>query len=119
MSSYRFSIFVRSMHANIRQLKAIRELRSQVERYERVQNSLLAGTKAFQHEHAKILAACQAGNPRLARSAVVEHIASAKRIVAELAWKTHIALVADSETRASEREHWICIRMVSFKVFIY
>ncbi|MBU6489596.1 MAG: GntR family transcriptional regulator, partial [Burkholderiales bacterium] len=44
---------------NARQLKAIRELRGQVERYERLQSTLLADTAAFQHEHAAILKACR------------------------------------------------------------
>jgi DNA-binding GntR family transcriptional regulator len=70
--------------ANTRQLKSIRDLRSQVERYERLQTTLLAATKAFQREHASILKACQVGNARLARSMVVEHLRSAKRIVARL-----------------------------------
>jgi DNA-binding GntR family transcriptional regulator len=67
--------------ANARQLKAIRELRNQVERYERLQATLLAQTQAFQHEHEKILRACQDGDARLARSMTAEHLASAKRIV--------------------------------------
>jgi DNA-binding GntR family transcriptional regulator len=69
---------------NERQLKSIRDLRSQVERYERLQSTLLADTTAFQHEHAEILKACRTGNARLARSMTVEHLASAKRIVAKL-----------------------------------
>ncbi|MEA3085161.1 GntR family transcriptional regulator [Paraburkholderia fungorum] len=69
---------------NGRQLKAIRELRAQVERYERLQSTLLADTPAFQDEHLKILEACEAGNARLARSMTVEHLASAKRIVVQL-----------------------------------
>jgi DNA-binding GntR family transcriptional regulator len=70
--------------ANKRQLKSIRDLRSQIERYERLQTNLLASTKAFQLQHAKILKACQIGNARLALSMVVEHLASAERIVAKL-----------------------------------
>lgn len=66
---------------NQRQLKAIRELRGQVERYERLQNTLLADTPAFQHEHADILQACQAGDAARARAMTVEHLASARRIV--------------------------------------
>ncbi|MCP3728742.1 GntR family transcriptional regulator [Paraburkholderia sp. CNPSo 3272] len=72
---------------NARQLKSIRDLRSQVERYERLQSTLLADTKAFQHEHAEILKACADGNARAARSMTVEHLASAKRIVAKLTKK--------------------------------
>ncbi|MGF6771477.1 DNA-binding GntR family transcriptional regulator [Paraburkholderia sp. GAS199] len=69
---------------NVRQLKAIRELRAQVERYERLQSTLLADTAAFQDEHLDILQACEAGNARLARSMTVAHLASAKRIVLQL-----------------------------------
>jgi len=70
--------------ANGRQLKAIRELRAQVERYERLQSTLLADTPAFQDEHLKILEACETGNARLARSMTAEHLKSAKRIVLQL-----------------------------------
>lgn len=67
---------------NRQQLKVIWELRNQVERYERLQETLLAQTQAFQLEHAQILAACQAGNARLARAATVAHLRSARRLVA-------------------------------------
>jgi DNA-binding GntR family transcriptional regulator len=66
---------------NARQLKAIRELRGQVERYERLQSTLLADTQAFQHEHAAILKACRLGDARGARAMTVAHLASARRIV--------------------------------------
>lgn len=66
---------------NARQLKAIRELRGQVERYERLQSTLLADTPAFQHEHAAILEACKLRDARSARAMTVTHLASAKRIV--------------------------------------
>jgi DNA-binding GntR family transcriptional regulator len=66
---------------NARQLKAIRDLRSQVERYERLQTTLLADTPAFQNEHHDILRACQAGDALRARVVTVEHLASAKHIV--------------------------------------
>ena len=66
---------------NERQLKAIRELRAQVERYERLQNTLLADTPAFQDEHAGILQACVAGDAERARAMTVAHLASARRIV--------------------------------------
>ena len=66
---------------NARQLKAIRELRGQVERYERLQNTLLADTPAFQHEHGAILKACKLRDARGARATTVAHLASAKRIV--------------------------------------
>lgn len=66
---------------NGRQLKAIRELRAQVERYERLQNSLLADTPAFQHEHADILQACKDGDAGRARAMTIEHLASAKEII--------------------------------------
>jgi DNA-binding GntR family transcriptional regulator len=69
---------------NTHQLKAIRNLRTQVERYERLQATLLADTPAFQHEHASILQACRERNARLAKSATVAHLASAKRIVASV-----------------------------------
>jgi DNA-binding GntR family transcriptional regulator len=69
---------------NARQLKAMRELRIQVERYERLQNTLLADTQSFQLEHANILVACQERNARLARSMTVAHLESAKRIVLKL-----------------------------------
>lgn len=70
--------------ANVRQLKTMRELRVQVERYERLQATLLADTQAFQDEHLKILEACEAGNARLARSMTIEHLKSAKRIVLQM-----------------------------------
>lgn len=66
---------------NARQLKAIRDLRSQVERYERLQTTLLADTQAFQNEHHDILQACQAGDALRARVVTVEHLASARHIV--------------------------------------
>ncbi|TDG10734.1 GntR family transcriptional regulator [Paraburkholderia guartelaensis] len=66
---------------NARQLAAIRELRAQVERYERLQNTLLADTPSFQHEHEAILEACLARNARSARALTVAHIDSARRIV--------------------------------------
>lgn len=69
---------------NERQLKAIRELRGQVERYERLHHTLLVDTQAFQHEHAGILEACRAGNARVARSATAAHLRSAQRIVLDV-----------------------------------
>lgn len=66
---------------NARQLVAIHELRAQVERYERLQNTLLADTPSFQHEHEAILEACLARNARSARALTVAHIHSARRIV--------------------------------------
>lgn len=66
---------------NERQLKAIRELRAQVERYERLQATLLADTPAFQHEHDDILQACVAGDAARARAMTVAHLASARSIV--------------------------------------
>jgi DNA-binding GntR family transcriptional regulator len=65
---------------NARMIATIRELRHQVERYERLQHTLLADTPAFQHEHEGILEACLARNARLARSLTVAHIESARRI---------------------------------------
>ncbi|GLU34867.1 GntR family transcriptional regulator [Trinickia caryophylli] len=69
---------------NARQLRTIRELRAQVERYERLQTSLLAATPAFQREHADILNACREGNARAARAATVAHLNSARNAVIEL-----------------------------------
>jgi DNA-binding GntR family transcriptional regulator len=66
---------------NARQLKAIEELRSQVERYERLRTTLVADTPAFQQEHEQILAACRARDARRARTATLVHLASAQRIV--------------------------------------
>lgn len=69
---------------NQRQLQAIRELRAQVERYERLQTTLLADTPTFQHEHAGILQACAAGDADRARAMTIAHLDSAKRIVMRL-----------------------------------
>lgn len=66
---------------NQRQLKAIAELRAQVERYERLQDTLLADTAAFQHEHDHILQACRDADPERARMMTMEHLASAESIV--------------------------------------
>lgn len=73
---------------NGRQLKSIRELRGQVERYERLQSTLLADTQAFQDEHAEILQACIAGDAKLARAMTVKHLETAKQIVARLVEET-------------------------------
>ncbi|WP_343727248.1 GntR family transcriptional regulator [Burkholderia seminalis] len=69
---------------NARQLKSIAELRSQVERYERLQTTLLADTPSFQVEHEAILQACRARDARAARSMTVAHLESARRIVMRL-----------------------------------
>lgn len=69
---------------NLRQLNAIRDLRAQVERYERLQATLLAETPAFQLEHASILKACRERNARLAKSMTVAHLATAKHIVGKV-----------------------------------
>jgi len=66
---------------NQRQLKTIAELRAQVERYERLQTTLLADTAAFQHEHAAILHACRAGDAKRARMMTIEHLSSAESVV--------------------------------------
>lgn len=66
---------------NQRQLQAIRELRVQVERYERLQATLLADTPAFQHEHADILQACAAGDADRARAMTIAHLGSARHLV--------------------------------------
>lgn len=69
---------------NERLLKAIMELRSQVERYERLQATLLADTPSFQVEHEDILQACRERNARGARAMTVAHLESARRIVMRL-----------------------------------
>ncbi|CAG9266606.1 DNA-binding transcriptional regulator, GntR family [Paraburkholderia unamae] len=69
---------------NARQLAAIRELRAQVERYERLQNTLLADTPSFQDEHVAILQACHERNARRARALTAAHLDSARRIVLEV-----------------------------------
>ncbi len=66
---------------NARQLRAIRDLRGQVERYERLQSRLLAETPSFQVEHAAILQACRERNARGARAMTVAHLESARAIV--------------------------------------
>lgn len=66
---------------NERHLNAIAELRGQVERYERLQNTLLADTPSFQIEHEGILRACRQRNARTARSMTVAHLNSARNIV--------------------------------------
>ena len=66
---------------NARMVKWIRELRGQVERYERVQDVLLKDTDAFQVEHAAILQACLERNARVAKAMTVEHLKSAKGVV--------------------------------------
>lgn len=79
-----FHELIYSACGNARQLAAIRELRAQVERYERLQNTLLADTPSFQHEHEAILQACFERNARSARALTAEHIDSARRIVLEV-----------------------------------
>ncbi len=69
---------------NARQLKAIAELRGQVERYERLQNTLLADTPSFQLEHDAILQACRERNARGARSMTIAHLNSARATVMQL-----------------------------------
>lgn len=73
-----------SQCGNARQLKAIRELRAQVERYERLQHTLLDDTPSFQSEHEEILNACLARNAREARSLTTAHLESARKIVVRL-----------------------------------
>ncbi|CAN7387244.1 GntR family transcriptional regulator [Trinickia sp. LjRoot230] len=75
---------------NARLIEAIWGLRAQVERYERLQTTLLADTPAFQHEHAEILKACRERNARLARAATLAHLASAKRIAQQVAMQTPV-----------------------------
>jgi DNA-binding GntR family transcriptional regulator len=69
---------------NARQLQAIRELRGQVESYERLQHTLLADTLSFQTEHEAILEACRERNARRARSMTLAHLESARSIVMRL-----------------------------------
>ena len=79
-----FHALLYSCCGNERQLKAIAELRSQVERYERLQATLLADTPSFQVEHEEILQACRERNARGARAMTVAHLESARRIVLRL-----------------------------------
>ncbi|MGU7837842.1 GntR family transcriptional regulator [Burkholderia sp. AW33-5] len=79
-----FHALLYSCCGNARQLKAIAELRSQVERYERLQTTLLADTPSFQVEHDAILQACRERNARGARAMTVAHLDSARRIVMRL-----------------------------------
>ncbi|CAG9263462.1 GntR family transcriptional regulator [Burkholderia diffusa] len=79
-----FHALLYSCCGNERQLKAIAELRSQVERYERLQTTLLADTPSFQVEHDAILQACRERNARGARAMTVAHLDSARRIVMRL-----------------------------------
>nr|WP_175801262.1 GntR family transcriptional regulator [Burkholderia anthina] len=79
-----FHALLYSRCGNERLLTAIAELRSQVERYERLQATLLADTPSFQVEHADILQACRERNARGARAMTVAHLESARRIVMRL-----------------------------------
>ncbi|MDN7906621.1 GntR family transcriptional regulator [Burkholderia diffusa] len=79
-----FHALLYSCCGNERQLKAIAELRSQVERYERLQATLLADTPSFQVEHEAILQACRERNARGARAMTAAHLESARRIVLQL-----------------------------------
>ncbi|MFP4591991.1 GntR family transcriptional regulator [uncultured Ralstonia sp.] len=79
-----FHTLLYSCCGNARQLNAIEELRGQVERYERLQSTLLADTPSFQIEHENILQACRDGNARGARAMTVAHLDSARAIVMQL-----------------------------------
>ncbi|AIO39272.1 bacterial regulatory s, gntR family protein [Burkholderia cenocepacia] len=79
-----FHALLYSCCGNDRQLKAIAELRSQVERYERLQATLLADTPSFQVEHEAILQACRERNARGARAMTVAHLDSARSVVMRL-----------------------------------
>nr|WP_254600359.1 GntR family transcriptional regulator [Burkholderia latens] len=79
-----FHALLYSCCGNERQLKAIAELRGQVERYERLQATLLADTPSFQVEHEEILQACRERNARGARAMTIAHLESARRIVLRL-----------------------------------
>lgn len=69
---------------NDRQLRAIKELRAQVERYERLQDTLLDETPSFQIEHEEILRACKERRARDARSLIVAHLNTARTVVGRL-----------------------------------
>ncbi|KWO43656.1 GntR family transcriptional regulator [Burkholderia sp. MSMB1459WGS] len=79
-----FHALLYSCCGNARQLKSIAELRGQVERYERLQATLLVDTPSFQVEHDDILQACRERNARGARAMTVAHLESARRIVLRL-----------------------------------
>ncbi|MDR8072784.1 GntR family transcriptional regulator [Burkholderia cenocepacia] len=79
-----FHALLYSCCGNARQLKSIAELRGQVERYERLQATLLADTSSFQVEHDDILKACLERDARGARAMIVAHLDSARRIVLRL-----------------------------------
>ncbi|MEB2610352.1 GntR family transcriptional regulator [Burkholderia cenocepacia] len=79
-----FHALLYSCCGNARQLKSIAELRGQVERYERLQATLLADTPSFQVEHDDILQACLERNARGARAMTVAHLDSARHIVLRL-----------------------------------
>lgn len=79
-----FHALLYSRCGNERQLKVIAELRSQVERYERLQDTLLVDTPSFQVEHKSILQACRVRNARGARSMTIAHLNSARDIVMQL-----------------------------------
>lgn len=79
-----FHALLYSRCGNERQLRAIAELRGQVERYERLQNTLLADTASFQLEHENIVQACRERNARAARSMTIAHLNSARNIVMRL-----------------------------------
>ncbi|ONX70311.1 GntR family transcriptional regulator [Burkholderia cenocepacia] len=79
-----FHALLYSCCGNARQLKSIAELRGQVERYERLQTTLLADTSSFQVEHDDILQACLERDARGARAMTVAHLDSARRIVLRL-----------------------------------
>lgn len=79
-----FHALLYSRCGNERQLKVIAELRSQVERYERLRDTLLSDTPSFQAEHESILQACRERNARGARSMTIAHLDSARDIVMQL-----------------------------------
>lgn len=83
-----FHALLYSRCGNERQLRAIEELRGQVERYERLQNTLLADTPSFQLEHESIVQACRERNARAARSMTIAHLNSARNIVMRLVEST-------------------------------
>jgi len=79
-----FHALLYSRCGNERELKVIAELRSQVERFERLQDTLLEDTPSFQAEHERILQACRERNARGARSMTIAHLDSARDVVMQL-----------------------------------
>ena len=75
-----FHTLLYSKCSNARQISLIQGLKNQVERYEHLQNGLLANTAFFQDEHAAILRACRDRNARSAKTLTQRHLKSALAI---------------------------------------